>query len=219
MKKETYKRFETVTLFAIAMAFLEALFVVYLRNIYHPIGSSLFNLELAREASTIIMLACIGILAGRERHEKYAFFMYGFAIWDIFYYVFLKLTLNWPPSLLTWDTLFYIPVKWVSPVLAPVLVSITLILFALAIEKSETSKKKIYLKWSEEVLFVTGCAIVLFTFLFDYSKILITGVFNMSFQNILQLMNAYTPTTYNWPIFIFGELVMLLGIWLFYRRY
>jgi len=215
----TYKLFETITLFAIAMAFLESLFVVYLRNIVHPIGSPIFNLELARETATIIMLACIGILAGRERHEKFAFFAYSFAIWDIFYYIFLKIVLNWPPSLFTWDTLFYIPVKWAGPVIAPVLVSLTLIVFALVIEKAEGTGKKVYLKLSEESLFIGGILVVLFTFLYDYSKIFINGVFSLSGQEILQLMNAYTPTTYNWTVFIIGELLMILGIWMICRRY
>ena len=52
MQKGVYRRFETVTLFAIAMAFLEALFVVYLRNISHPIGSS----DLDKSESLILVI-------------------------------------------------------------------------------------------------------------------------------------------------------------------
>jgi len=218
MKKETYKRLETVALYAMAMAFLEALFVVYLRNISHPIGSSLFNLELGREAATIIMLACVGILAGRERHEKFSFFMFGFAIWDIFYYVFLKLVLNWPPSIMTWDTLFYIPVKWFSPVLAPVIVSVTLIMFSLAIEKAEGTKKKVVVKTKEEGLLIIGCVMILFTFIYDYLRIIVSGM-SLSSSQLLSILNAYTPTTYNWPLFIIGELLLIVGIWMFYGRY
>ena len=50
-----------------------------------------------------------------------------FGIWDIFYYIFLKIFLDWPESYLTWDILFLIPLPWVGPVLAPVLVSLSLI--------------------------------------------------------------------------------------------
>jgi hypothetical protein len=46
--------------------------------------------------------------------------MFVFGIWDLFYYVWLKVCLGWPSSLLTWDVLFLIPVPWVGPVLAPV---------------------------------------------------------------------------------------------------
>jgi len=214
-KKETYKRFVVVALFAIAMAFLEAVFVVYLRNLSPSADASLIHkVELAREAATIIMLACIGILAGRERYEKFAFFIYSFAIWDIFYYVFLKLTLNWPPSILTWDTLFLIPITWVGPVLAPVLVSATMIFFAVIIEEAENTRKKVYLRLSEEALLVGGCLVILFTFLYEYAKLLIQN----GSQNLQQML-AYTPTTYNWTLFIVGEIIIFVGIALFYYRY
>jgi len=219
MIKGAYKRFETVTLFAIAMAFLEALFVVYLRSIPHSIGSSIYNLELAREAATIIMLACIGILAGRERYEKFAFFLYSFAVWDIFYYVFLKIVLGWPPSMLAWDTLFYIPIKWFGPVLAPVLVSLTLILFAIVIEKAEGTRKKVRIRAGEEALLIIGCFVILFTFLYDYAKLLLEGASGLSSAQMQQIINSYTPTTYNWPAFILGEMIILIGIGMFYYRY
>ncbi len=219
MQKGAYRRFETVTLFAIAMAFLEALFVVYLRNISHPIGSSIYNLELMREASTIIMLLCIGILAGRERYEKFAFFLYSFAIWDIFYYVFLKMVLGWPPSMLTWDTLFYIPIKWAGPVLAPVLVSLTLILFAFVIEKAEGTRKKVYIGIKEESLLIFGGLVILFTFLYDYAKLIILGSFDISSPQMQHILDSYTPAAYNWPMFLLGELMISAGIWMFYCRY
>ena len=56
-----------------------------------------------------------------------------FAVWDIFYYVWLKVLLDWPASIMDWDILFLIPVTWASPVLCPVLISITLIGFAVVI--------------------------------------------------------------------------------------
>ena len=38
MKKESTKKIAVVTIFAIAMAFLEAVVVIYLRKIYYPNG-------------------------------------------------------------------------------------------------------------------------------------------------------------------------------------
>ena len=84
-------------------------------------------IELGRELCTLIMLAGVGFMAGSNRREAWAHFMIAFGIWDIFYYVWLKLFLDWPASVMTWDLLFLVPVPWVSPVLAPVLISLTMI--------------------------------------------------------------------------------------------
>jgi hypothetical protein len=58
---------------------------------------------------------------------RIAVFMFLFGIWDIFYYIFLKVFLNWPASLAEWDILFLVPLPWVGPVWAPVLVSLGMI--------------------------------------------------------------------------------------------
>jgi hypothetical protein len=105
-----------VTAFAVAMAYVEATVVVYLRRLYYHerggfdfplvlIDTPTLLLEMGREACTIIMLATAGIAAGRTKMGKFAFFLLLFGIWDIFYYGWLKVFLDWPPSLLTWDVL------------------------------------------------------------------------------------------------------------------
>jgi len=111
--------------------------------------------EIFWEAATLIMLVGIGIIAGRNSSERFAWFLYSFAVWDIFYYVFLKLLLNWPESFMTWDILFLIPVTWVGPVIAPVIVSITMIAFALIILYSNQKSIPVTIKSSEWIcLFV-----------------------------------------------------------------
>src|SRR5579859_4688314 len=138
--KSLHTRMIWLTLFSIAMGFLETAVVVYLRKIYYPHGfqfpltpvdPDIGLVEFLREAATIIMLVGIGIIAGKNTSQKFAIFLYCFAVWDIFYYVFLKLLLGWPESLFTWDILFLIPVPWVGPVLAPSIVALTMIAFAL----------------------------------------------------------------------------------------
>ncbi len=111
--------------------------------------------EIFREAATLIMLVGIGIIAGRNSSERFAWFLYSFAVWDIFYYIFLKLLLNWPESFMTWDILFLIPATWVGPVIAPVIVSITMIAFALIILYSNQKSIPVTIKSSEWIcLFV-----------------------------------------------------------------
>ena len=123
MEKEEKRKLVWIGVFAIAMAFVETMIVFYLRKLYYP-DNNLFPLNISmpteilifewiREAATIVMLLAIAVLAGRNAKEKFAYFIYTFAIWDIFYYVWLKVTLDWPASLMTWDVLFLIPITWV----------------------------------------------------------------------------------------------------------
>jgi hypothetical protein len=133
-------RFLWIAVFAIAMGFLEAIVVVYLRELYYPDGfefplrlmsADLVRAEWIREIATLVMLAGIGIIAGRNGLQRLFYALFAFGVWDIFYYVALKLLLGWPASLLTWDLLFLIPVSWLGPVLAPAINSLTMILMAM----------------------------------------------------------------------------------------
>lgn len=115
-----------------AFGYLEAAVVVYLRAIAYPEGFSfpiktmspiILGVEVGREAATLAMLAAVALALGGPRLLKLSRFLFCFGLWDIFYYVGLKILLDWPPSFLTWDILFLIPVPWSAPVLAPLLVA------------------------------------------------------------------------------------------------
>ncbi len=93
---------------------------------------ALFDIELLREAATIIMLASVALLMGRSRAERFAAFLWCFAIWDVVYYAGLWATVRWPYSLLAPDVLFLIPVPWVAQVWFPLLVSFLAIAAVLA---------------------------------------------------------------------------------------
>ncbi len=125
-----------------AFAYIEASVVVYLRKIYYPEGfdfpvviaeTHIAITELFRELSTLIIMWATVNLSYGKLQSKLAAFLVIFGIWDIFYYLFLKILLNWPESLVTWDILFLIPSPWVGPVWAPVLVSLGLIYAGAAI--------------------------------------------------------------------------------------
>ncbi len=144
-------------IFAIAMGYLEAAVVVYLRELYYPDGfyikekvgfpfikfglveelkpfsKKLILTELGREAATIIMLVTLSLIAGNSIKSYIAYFLILFGIWDIFYYVFLKVILGWPESLSTTDVFFLIPVPWIGPVWLPVLLSLIIISIGLII--------------------------------------------------------------------------------------
>ena len=145
--RRTFIRFCMAVIFSIAFGYIEAAVVVYLREIFYPEGfifplavfnidplfKRLFITEVGREAATIVLIFTGAWLFGRNRHQRIAYFLIIFAIWDIFYYVWLKVLLDWPASIMDWDILFLMPVTWASPVLAPVLVSFIMLLFAVIV--------------------------------------------------------------------------------------
>jgi hypothetical protein len=133
---KVYRKLIWIFVFGIAFGLVEAAIVVYLRKLYYPDGFQfplkmvpfdVLFIEVVREVATIAMLIAFGALTGRTKLAKFSAFIIAFGVWDIFYYVWLKVFLGWPETLLDWDILFLIPTLWVAPVLAPILVSAGLI--------------------------------------------------------------------------------------------
>jgi len=229
MEKGEKRKLLWIGIFAMAMAFVETMIVFYLRKLYYP-DSNLFPLNISmptqilifewiRETATIIMLLSVAILAGKKAKEKFAYFIYAFAIWDIFYYVWLKVTLDWPASLMTWDVLFLIPITWVSPVICPIIVSLTMILGTYLILNSP--EKKFTKKHIS--LLVAGTIFIYTSFVLNYSTLFFKKAYILKFsegmieEKIINLAALYVPAHFNWPIFIIGEAVVLLAFYLFYK--
>jgi hypothetical protein len=124
-----------LAVFGIAMAHFEGVVVIYLRKALGMLDSEsnkesvekfpkrYLNIEMTREAATIIMLVVIAYLVGNTWLEKGIFFLWTFAFWDLFYYISLYILIKWPPSLKTIDVLFLMPKPWIAPVWFPVGVS------------------------------------------------------------------------------------------------
>ncbi len=233
MKKSTIQTLFWLTVFSIAMGYMETAVVVYLREMYYPggfgfplkpIGYSIAVTEIIREAATIIMLAGAGILTGRTLTEKFGNFVYSFAVWDIFYYVFLKLLLSWPDSLMSWDLLFLIPVPWVGPVICPLLNSLSMILLAVTISFFTDKDLTVKLKMKEWVMLISGSVIVIVSYTLDYSsyilsKFSVTELLDeLNRDIILSYASKYVPVHFDWWIYIIGELLILSGIGLFAVR-
>ncbi len=132
-----------LAVFGIAMAHLEGVVVVYLRKALGMLDSEsnkesigkipdrFLNIEMTREAATIVMLVVIAYLTGGSWIEKGVFFLWTFAFWDLFYYLSLYILIKWPPTFKTIDVLFLIPKPWIAPVWFPIGVSsITIIIIA-----------------------------------------------------------------------------------------
>jgi len=176
--------------------------VVYLRQLYYPAGftfplavipGSQALVEIGREIATIVMLWAAGRLGTRGFWPGFAGFIFAFGVWDICYYVWLKVLLGWPDSLLTWDVLFLVPVPWVGPVLAPVLVSISLIGAAAAIETLSARGCPLRANALEWLGVAAAGLIVILSFTWDAKEI----------------VGGRVPTGFRWGLFAAGELLAL----------
>jgi hypothetical protein len=222
-----------VTLFSIAMGMLESAVVIYLREILYPEGfgfplkpvqADLIGTELLREGATLIMLLGIGFLAGRNASERFAWFLYSFGIWDIFYYVFLWLLIGWPESLMTYDVLFLLPTTWIGPVITPVIISFTMILFALLILVRNRQQEGIKIPGISWGLLITGSVILILGFTWDYSAFIlesmsIRDIWTLPGEEVLAVATQYIPRQFNWLLYGLGEGLILAGIGVFYLRF
>lgn len=223
-----------LTLFSIAMGFLETAVVVYLRKLYYPNGfdfplipvsNDIAVTEFWREFATIIMLIGIGIIAGKNAIQRFVFFLFSFAIWDIFYYVFLKLLLNWPESLFTWDILFLIPVPWVGPVIAPCLISVSMIVLTFVVIYYQEKGKYVYINFIEWILLIFGSITTVISFMWDYIMYLVNnGSENIvwtltSNNNMFEEVKNYVPESFNWWLFGLGQGMIILAIIIIYFKY
>jgi hypothetical protein len=208
---DTRHRLLWLTLFALAMAQLEAAVVVYLRQLYYPDGFTfplviirdrIAAVEIGREAATVLMLVAVARLATRDPWRRFAAFLLGFGLWDIFYYVWLWVMLKWPESLLTWDVLFLIPLPWVGPVLAPALVAAVMAIAGVAIESLRDRRLTPRVSRLEWGLVVVGAIALLVLFMADAEAVL----------------EGRMPAPFPWVPYGIGLLVPALAAVRAYRR-
>jgi len=220
-------------LFAVSMGYLESAVVVYLREIYYPEGFA-FPLktmdvhiaitEIFREFATLVMLGTVGFIAGRTRLEKFGIFIFAFGIWDIFYYIFLKLLIGWPESLFTWDILFLLPTTWVGPVLAPVINAITMVIFGGMIWNFQSINKPLTVRFREWILLTAGSLIVIWAYTEDYVSFLKESFslseifFPADTGRLIEFATRYVPVEFNWWIYGIGQMLIVGGIGLWYWR-
>lgn len=197
--------FLLVCLFALTMAYFEASVVVYLRELYYPYGFSfpltdipdkILIVELGRESASLLMVFSVAWAAGRTLPRRVGFFLIVFAVWDIFYYVFLRLFLGWPVSLLDWDILFLIPFPWIAPVLAPVLASVSMFLMGWMLCRLDLKGYLVDILPRDYLAAAVFSTPVLLSF-FDQSRRVVDGGF---------------PDTYPWGLFLLG----VGGAWVYF---
>ena len=214
MKKTTFY----LLIFSIAMGFLESAVVIYLRELYYPEGfdfplkvlpARMALVELFREAATVIMLVGVAYLAGKNKLQRFAFFSLAFAIWDLCYYLFLFLFLQWPPSLFTWDILFLIPVPWVGPVWAPCLLCLLMILGSLFVIRRCDEDPHFKIAPKHWFVLILGAAICILAFMWDYLHYG-EGIWpGKPSADLCVDISTYVPCHYNNLLFFSGFILMV----------
>jgi len=200
--KPDWDRWWMVVIYAAAMAWVESAVVFYLRSMIDriepyqpdplPIIGGFASVELPREFATLIMLFAVGFLAGRTWRARFGYAVIAFGVWDIFYYVFLKMMCGWPHSLLDWDVLFLLPLPWWGPVLAPVLISLLMILWGTFASQFERKHPPALSNWHPWFLNFAGVALALYVFMADAIA---------AAHHSLEAIRTVLPGRFNWPLF------------------
>ena len=218
------KTLSWIILFAIAMGLLETSVVIYLRELYYPNGFEfplriiplhVARVEILRELATVIMLVAVGILSGTGRLQRFAYFVLAFAVWDLFYYIFLYLLIQWPQSLFTWDILFLIPLPWVGPVWAPCLLCLIMIYGSIYVITRTQIPGRLSISRFQWFLMVGGACTCILSFMWDYLQYTRerNGYWTLLSKEELFLDFAnYRPEQFNYTLFFAGFVGMCASI-------
>ena len=202
-------RWLIVVTYAAAMAWVESAVVYYLRTHIDrivpyqpdplPIIGGLGPVELVRELATLVMLFTVGVLAGQTWRARVGYMVVAFGVWDICYYVFLRIMCGWPQSLLDWDILFLLPLPWWGPVIAPVLIALLMIVWGTLASQFERPRLPVLANWPVWSLNFMGVALALYVFMADAIRVSGGGV--DALRNLL-------PESFNWPLFVVALALM-----------
>jgi hypothetical protein len=205
--KSIAKRFVWVSVYAIAMAYLEATVVVYLRAVLGITDITAIDvslgpyglIEIGREAATLAMLAAVGWIAGRHWKERWAYGLFAFGFWDLLYYVWLKVLIDWPSSLLGWDLLFLIPLPWWGPVIAPASIAALLCVASVMAVVRMARGQRLGITPVRIGTAAIGSLLALYVFMSDAIHAVLAGPVDW---------DTLRPTPFNWPLFLVAQALM-----------
>jgi hypothetical protein len=209
--------------FGVVFGYVEAAAVAYVRVGYQPIHQRLHPdtaaddlfplitldewareghpyvrqplLEVAREVGTLLVVALVAAGGARDVRQWFAGFVLAFGVWDVFYYLWLVVLIGWPRSLLDWDLVFAFPVPWSGPVLAPLLVAVTMIAAGVVFLWREAVGRPVRPRPVHWAAVLGGGLVAVVAFWWDWRNTLAGGV----------------PNPFNWPLFAIGLGIGIAG--------
>lgn len=213
MMSRDRKTWLLVVTFAIGMAWVESATVYYLRLLVDridpyqpnplPIRGAIGAVELVREAATLVMLLTLGAVAGQTRQKRLAYTAIAFGVWDIFYYLFLRLMTAWPRSVFDWDILFLLPLPWWGPVLAPVSIALLMIVWGTLATQFADRAAAAPANAAPWVLSLLGAVLALYVFMSDSLHLVHRG---------LDATRLVLPQRFNWSLFAVALALMAMPV-------
>ncbi|MGH2575843.1 MAG: hypothetical protein ACRDFC_09115 [Ignavibacteria bacterium] len=211
MSRALIKKLILILILITAFAYIESAIVIYLRHIYYPEGfhfpikrhyDYILTVEFIREMATLVILTSLSVLFSKSFWEGFGYFLVMFGLWDIFFYIFLKLAINWPATIFDWDILFLIPLPWIGPVISAVSISLIMIIMGCIIiqlfERGYIVKPTL-IHW---ILVMAGNVLILFSFMHD-----IDAAFHEKY-----------PKPYLYEFLVIGEGLYIIAFVLLYKR-
>jgi hypothetical protein len=169
-------RWKSLVLVAVAFGIVEAGLVSVYRTLLDPHGT-LFPLlqlpdgvlwiEQAREVATLVLLVGVANLLSSRFSSAFAGFLLAFGVWDLVYYGALLAFLGWPRHLGDWDLLFLVPVPWLAPVWAPMLVSLCMVAAGSLALGHESRRGAFHVGWAHLAVAAGGGGLCIASFLRD----------------------------------------------------
>jgi hypothetical protein len=150
------------------------------------------------------MLFSVGWIAGKTFQSRVGFTFIAFGLWDIFYYIWLRVFISWPQSILEPDLLFLFPLPWWGPVLSPILIALLMVIGGIfAVIKIENNKALHIDAWFWLCL-ITGVLTLLYTFMTDALRALPADASTLS---------GLKPSQFNWPLYFLGFGLGVIALW------
>lgn len=200
-------------IFSIAMAYVESAAVVYLRRINGsgtftinpaPFDPQIAGIEIGRELATLVMLFSVGWVAGKSSRSRFGFALMAFGLWDIFYYVWLKIFTGWPTTTMDMDLLFLVPLPWWGPVLSPILIAALMSAVGIRMVILDNREERFKIKILNWIALAVGILLVLYAFMADAIVVLPANA---------QILSHIQPGAFKWPVFLIGFGLGIYGVW------
>jgi hypothetical protein len=148
-----------------------------------------------REVATLFVLLVPVLLLQVSGLVRVAAFAFAFALWDLAYYGFLWLLIDWPKSWMAYDVLFLIPKPWIAPIACPVMVAGALALGATAYLSLARNRVPRVPGVLQSLTLIVGAGTILIAFMWETDYYLKGGL----------------PPRFAWWLFLPGYIVAVAG--------